>query len=159
MFFDTANEQEQKSFGPVPDGIYRAVVVGMMFKQTKTGSGAYLAATFQIAEGAHEGRMVWVNFNVENVNEKAQQIGRSQFKSLLKALGVTEALATPDDATRLTMDKICRIKVGQRINNMNGEMQNIVKEYLPDAGAGVAGVTSKGTAPKAVADDLDTVPF
>lgn len=158
MFFDTANEQEQKSFSLIPDGTYRAVVAGMLYKQTKTGTGAYLAATFQIADGVHEGRMVWQNFNIENVNEKAQQIGRSQFKSLLKALGITEALATPDDAARLTMDKICRVKVGQRVNNMNGEMQNVVKDYLPDAGPGVAGVVNKGSAPVTRVND-DTIPF
>jgi hypothetical protein len=156
MFFDTANEQEQKSFSVLPDGTYRAVIVGMAYKQTKSGTGAYLAGTFQIADGASEGRMVFQNFNIENANEKAQQIGRSQFKSLLKALGVTEALATPDDAARVTMDKICRIKVGQRVNTMNNEMQNVIKDFMAD-GASTPGGARK--APVTGPLDESELPF
>ena len=155
MFFDTEKEEAATGFEPIPDGTYRAVIVGMPYRATKSGTGSYLAATFQIAEGPHEGRMVFQNFNVENVSEKAQQIGRAQFKQLLSALRVTEALAGPDDAARVCQDKIVTIRVSSQKDQRDGSMRNNVKEYLSESGAKVARAPSVTK----MSDDLTKIPF
>jgi hypothetical protein len=90
-FFETfsPDEHETASYDVLPAGDYLAIVTAMEEKGTKKGDGSYLAASFQIIDGPAQGRMLWGNFNVNNPNPKAEEIGRRELADLCRAVGVT----------------------------------------------------------------------
>ena len=90
-FFETfsPDEHETASYDVLPAGDYLAIVKAMEEKTTKAGTGSYIAASFQIIDGPAQGRMVWGNFNVNNPNPKAEEIGRRELADLCRAVGVT----------------------------------------------------------------------
>lgn len=72
------------NFGPLEDGKYICSVTDVEVKDTKDGSGQYIAATLTVAEGDNKGRKIFTNFNIKNKSEKAVEIGLGQLKSLLE---------------------------------------------------------------------------
>jgi hypothetical protein len=80
--------QEARSFSPLPDGNYPAIVTGSELKDTKAGNGKYLSLAFEVIDGEHKGRKLWTNINIQNPNPTAEKIGRSELANLCKAVGV-----------------------------------------------------------------------
>lgn len=128
MFFDTPKEQSDNDFGPLPDGQYYAMVIDTEVKQTKRGDGKYVSVAFQITSGKYKGQRIFTNFNIENPNEKATQIGRAQFKSFLSACGITESLHTETDYQKKINNKSLLLDV---LNEMgkDGVKRNRVKKF------------------------------
>lgn len=91
--FDTSevDVNAQGSFDPIPAGNYVLKATEAEDKQTKAGTGSYLAVTFVVVEGEFKGRKVWMNFNTHNPSEKAQNIGRQQLVSWATAAGKANA--------------------------------------------------------------------
>lgn len=87
--FDFTNAQDE-GFGTIPAGKYAMITDDAELKDTKSGNGQYIKVKCRILEGDYSGRFVWLMFNIKNENQKAQNIGNAQMKSLLKALGFTE---------------------------------------------------------------------
>ena len=120
-------EVETPSRDPLPAGEYVAVVNDSAIKPNKAGTGEYLALTFQVIEGEHEGRFVWENLNLVHPSEKAVQIARAELASLCKAAGVLN----PKDSTDLH-DKPVLIRVAIE-KDRDGNPRNVVKGYKPAA--------------------------
>ncbi|MDZ4369338.1 MAG: hypothetical protein U0987_20305 [Afipia sp.] len=78
---------------------------------------------------SHDGRPFYVNYNIENQNEAAQEIGQRDFAGLRRATCVL----SPDDSQQLRFIKF-RVKIGINARKDTGEMENVVKEYLFDDG-------------------------
>lgn len=92
MQFDPATVSDAQEFSLLPPGIYRAMVNATALKSNKNSDGSHVAVEFGVVEGPFKGRKLWHNFNVSNPNETAQNIGRSQMKRFLAAIGVTTAV-------------------------------------------------------------------
>lgn len=90
MSFDATHVAPQKAFEVIPKGKYLAKMVGSEMKHTKDGTGTYLSAEFEIADGQFVGRKIWTNFTISNRNEKAVEIGQAQFSGLCHACGVMQ---------------------------------------------------------------------
>ena len=86
--FDLTEVKESTGYAPIPAGEYIAMVISEQMKTTQSGNGEYLALQIQIIEGEYEGRKVFENLNIFNANEQAQQIARSNLKSLGIACGL-----------------------------------------------------------------------
>jgi hypothetical protein len=84
--FDLSKYSSQKPSNTIPDGKYICNVTDAGMKDTKSG-GMMIVATFTVRDGEHKGRKVFHNFNVENSNAKAVEIGMGQIKSLLENAG------------------------------------------------------------------------
>lgn len=84
------------NYGPLPKGIYTAIVMDTDVKTTKNGDGQYIAVTFQIVDGEHANRRVWQNINVSNPNKQAEDIGRSELAALCFACGVDKLTDTEE---------------------------------------------------------------
>ena len=134
VFFDTPNEKES-TFELLPDGSYRVMVAGSEMKQTKAGTGTYLAVRFQVIGDADK-RTLTHRFNYANQNPTAQRIGRAELKKLLSAIGVTQAITYENEFHRLIADKVLVVDVTSEEGG-NGQPQNKVKAFKPD-GAPVA---------------------
>jgi hypothetical protein len=87
---DEINENDGKrnrTFEPIPEGLYLAKITKAETKQAKSG-GTYLSVEFTISGGKFADRKVWTNFTITSKSETAERIGRAQLKALCLAIGV-----------------------------------------------------------------------
>ena len=118
---------ETPSRDPIPAGEYVAVVTDSAIKPNKAGTGEYLALTFQIADGEHEGRFVWENLNLVHPSEKAVQIARAELASLCKAV---DGLNPKDSADLHNKPVLIRVAIEK---DRDGNPRNVVKGFKPAA--------------------------
>ena len=97
-FLDQAYEADSlpksTGFEPLPAGWYDSTVQGAELKNTKAGTGRYIAVKYAITGPTHQGRIVFANLNIKNPNPKAEEIGRSQLGELMRAIGLTKVTDT-----------------------------------------------------------------
>lgn len=144
-FFDPSKEIES-DFTPLNPGRYRLLVQDLDIKTTKKGDGRYVAVVFteQVT-----GKKVWMNFNIENPNAKAQQIGRGQLKSFLAALGHSNALESENDLYKITANKSCHADLVTEVGS-DGKTRNRIAKFVvsvtsqPPAGSTVSTVKDDG---------------
>ena len=122
----------ERNFEPLPAGWYTAVVNGAEIKNTKAGTGQYIAVRYDITGPTHQGRVVFGNLNIKNPNPKAEEIGRQQFGDLMRSCG----LAKVNDTDQL---------IG---GNLSIKLEVKTGDY---AGNEIKGFKSTGSAPAAVA--------
>lgn len=153
MYFNTP-EVKEMDFVPMPNAIYRVMVDSLEFKTTKAGTGKYVSAGFHVVEGDYENRKLFHNFNISNPNTTAENIGQSQFKKFLKAIGedVTKGLDLTTDLKRL-VDAVCYADVKSE-KGSDGEVRNVVKSFHDQVPSGMA-----TRAPSGQSAALDDIPF
>ena len=116
-------------FEAVPAGKYTAVITESGFKPTKSGSGRYLELTFEIIEGEYKNRKLWARLNLENPNEKAVGIARSELSAICRAVGVMRIHETSElHNLPLVISVKCR-------RTPEGDNANEVKGYEPRGSA------------------------
>ncbi|HBG28609.1 MAG TPA: hypothetical protein DDX75_16095 [Phycisphaerales bacterium] len=140
--FNANNVEPADDFEPIPAGEYTAVIVNSEMKPTKDGKGNYLELQFEIIDGEYKGRLLWSRLCLENHNDTAVKIAKSQLADICKAIGVL----TPRDSIELHNLPI-RIKVAVKKRSDNGELTNEVKKY----GKRETAVTQNPAAAKGVA--------
>ena len=116
----------QTSFDPLPAGDYCLKAVEADEKTTKSGDGQYIKVKFEVVKGEYAGRLVWMNFNIVNPSEKAQNIGRQQIVAWATACGKPNA----DDTDKL-IDKpfMCTLKIEKSAGYADS---NTIKAFLFD---------------------------
>lgn len=107
---------EAQSYELVPAGWYTASITNAEVKNTKSGTGQYIAVRFDITGPSHQGRVVFQNFNIRNPNPKAEEIGLQQLNGLLRSIGI----ATISDTDQL-LGGSCQIKVAIRRDEKYGD--------------------------------------
>lgn len=131
------------NFEPLPAGWYTAVVNGAEIKNTKAGTGQYIAVRYDITGPTHQGRVVFGNLNIKNPNPKAEEIGRQQLGELMRAIGLT----TVQDTDQLIGGQLS-IKLDVRESEQYGA-SNDVKGFKSNGA--VAPVAAKASAAPAKA--------
>jgi hypothetical protein len=121
--------QSTNNFEPLPAGWYTAVVNGAEIKNTKAGTGQYIAVRYDITGPTHQGRVVFGNLNIKNPNPKAEEIGRQQLGELMRAIGLT----TVQDTDQLIGGQLS-IKLDVRESEQYGA-SNDVKGYKSNGAA------------------------
>ncbi|QDT60603.1 hypothetical protein SV7mr_31270 [Stieleria bergensis] len=122
--FDANQVEPSQDFTPLPAGSYVAVITDSEMKPTKTGNGNYLQLTFQIVEGEHANRLIWVRLNLDNPNATAVDIARRELSSICRSVGVL----VPTDSADLH-DLPLVIQVGLKRRKDTDELQSEVKGY------------------------------
>lgn len=122
--FNAATVDPLGEYTPLPAGDYRCVVTKSDWKPTKSGNGRYLEFGFQVLAGEHQGRTVFSRLNLENPNQQAVSIARSELSSMCRAVGVM----TPRDTSELH-DVPLIVKVALKKRDDNGEFTNEIKGY------------------------------
>lgn len=121
----------------LPDGIYSAAVISAELMPTKKGDGQYLKIEHQIYEdgASYDGRRIFTNLNIQNQNEKAQEIGLGMLSALSRACGL---VGIPENSDEL-LEKFHYIRVkqtpGNGINPKTGEPygpRNEIKGFFKD---------------------------
>jgi hypothetical protein len=127
-------------YSPLPAGEYTVEIKSAELKQTKSGTGQLLNVGYQVIGETQTGRMIFGNLNVRNANPKAEEIGRQQMGSLMRACG----LAKLQDTDQLIGCNL-KVKVTIRKSDEYGE-QNEVKGWKALHGS-VPSSPKKETAP------------
>ena len=132
-------------FSRLPDGEYTVVMTKSETKENKSGKGMHLSATLEVIEGEAAGRLIFINFNVQNQNPVAERIGRAELAACCKAVGKTN----PADSEELH-DIPFKIKLG---TDRKDPTQNQIKAYMPAEAAAkpAPAAAAKPAAPKAPA--------
>jgi hypothetical protein len=81
-------------FDPLPAGWYSATIADASLKETKSGTGKYIAVRYDITGPTHEGRVVFGNINIKNDNVKAEEIGRQQLGEIMRSIGLASVRDT-----------------------------------------------------------------
>jgi hypothetical protein len=89
---ETFNAQDlpesTSEFAPLPAGWYSVTISGAELKQTKAGTGQFIAIKYDVTGPTHQGRIIFGNLNIRNPNEKAEEIGRQQLGEIMRASGL-----------------------------------------------------------------------
>lgn len=140
--------QADNDFSPLPAGWYQVHITGAELRNTKAGTGAYIAVRYDVLGPTHQGRVVFGNLNIRNPNPKAEEIGRQQLGSLMRAIG----LAQVSDTDQLIGGQLM-IKLAIRPADGQYEASNDVKDFkaVGGAAAAAAGSMASNNAPAAPA--------
>jgi|14BtaG_2_1085337.scaffolds.fasta_scaffold00072_12 hypothetical protein len=146
-----ATDDVVSDFSPLPTGKYLASIVEAELKQTKAGTGSYVQLKFEVMDGAYKGRWVsFINITFTNPNSTAQEIGRKQLNTLLKAIN----LQGIQDTSELTGHAVV---IDVNIKQQEGySPQNEVKNYFPVDGTPAAPTVPSQAAPEPTAQPTPT---
>lgn len=93
---DEVLEQGGGDYQPIPDGWYQLESKDAVERKNKSNDGSHLSVVFTVLGGPHEGRLLWENFNIDNPNPTAQQIGLGELKRFMAAGGLAKLSAVED---------------------------------------------------------------
>lgn len=146
---ETINAAElpaSQGFDPIPAGWYSVTITGAEVRDTKAGTGHYIAVRYDVTGPTHEGRVIFGNLNIRNPNPKAEEIGRQQLGDLMRSIG----LASVTDTDQLIGGR-CQLKVSIQKSEEYGD-KNEVKGYKADGSAPpAAAAPASATAPTSAA--------
>jgi hypothetical protein len=128
--------QASKDYSVLPAGWYSATIAGAEVKETKAGTGEYIAIKYSITGPTHQGRVIFGNLNIKNPNPKAEEIGRQQLGDIMRAIG----LARVTDTDQLIGGSLV-IKLDVKEDEKYGE-RNEVKGFKAVAGGALPSVLS-----------------
>ena len=86
--------QASKDYSVLPSGWYSTTISGAEVKETKAGTGEYIAIKYSITGPTHQGRVIFGNLNIKNPNPKAEEIGRQQLGDIMRAIGLARVTDT-----------------------------------------------------------------
>ena len=119
----------EKSYEPLPAGWYTASITGAELKNTKAGTGQYIAIRYDIIGPTHQGRIVFGNLNIRNPNATAEGIGRQQLGEIMRAIGIAKVADTDE-----LIGGQLSIKIAIKVSEQYGD-QNEVKGFKAIAGS------------------------
>jgi len=122
--FDPAAHEPAKDFPVLPPGDYPCEVEKIELKQTRAGTGYYLAVQLVVLGGEFGNQKLWHNINIANQSTQAEAIGRREFSALCQA---ARAGKVEDTDELLQKQVVARVKVK--------EGQNVVRTYSAPKGA------------------------
>lgn len=106
-FDATAHDTTPRDYEELPSGNYRMEIETADVAPTKSGDGTVLKVTMQVVEPEEfAGRKLFTNYNLENKNAQAQEIGQRQFASLCRAMEIGEVDDTDDILFKSFMVKV-----------------------------------------------------
>ena len=127
------HDTEQRDYEELPNGIYELEIDASDVTPTKDGRGTILKTTMVVLRPEeYEKRKLFTNYNLENPNAQAQEIGQRQFASLCRAIGVQEV----EDSEELHF-KAFIAKIGLGRASKDGQYParaEIKRYYFPDQG-------------------------
>jgi hypothetical protein len=138
----------EKSYEPLPAGWYTASITAAELKNTKAGTGQYIAIRYDIIGPSHQGRIVFGNLNIRNPNATAEGIGRQQLGEIMRAIGIAKV----QDTDELIGGQLS-IKIAIKVSEQYGD-QNEVKGFKA-----IAGSTPPAPAAKAAASGKAAPPW
>lgn len=85
--FDASQVDPAQVYETLPPGKYIAQIVSSEMKQTRDGSGEFLALKLQIIGGEYDGRPLFDNLNLSNPNSQTVDIAQRTLSAICHAVG------------------------------------------------------------------------
>lgn len=128
---------------PLPAGWYSAKIHSAELKDTKAGTGSYIAVRYDITGPTHQGRVVFGNLNIRNPNPKAEEIGRQQLNEIRLAIGI----ANLTDSDQLVGGAL-KIKLEVKQSEQYGDGNEVRGYKAMDGAASSMPAAAPSAAPK-----------
>lgn len=123
-------EAEDRDFSALPAGEYSVRIADAEIMATKAGTGQYIKMRLDVTGPSHQGRVVFTNINIQNPSQKAEEIGRQQLGSIMRAIN----LPALQDTDQLVGGELI-VKLSVTKSEQYGE-GNDVKAYKSIDGSG-----------------------
>ncbi len=117
---------ESSKYEPIPEGLYKAVIIDSEMKPTKAGTGNYLELKFEVIDNQYAGKWIRSRLNLDNPNPKAVEIAQRDLSSICRALGKS-AIGDSEELHHKPMT----IKVTIQPANGDYAASNEIKAYSP----------------------------
>mgnify|MGYP003632687438 CR=1 FL=1 len=128
---------EEKKWDPIAEGWYDSMIVNADVRDTKAGTGQYIAIRFDVTGPTNEGRVIFTNINISNPNPKAVEIGHQQLARITEIASISE-LTDTDQLIGSSMSIKVTIKsddqYGDR-NEIRGYRDSNAKQSMSKASA------------------------
>lgn len=123
--YDPRGQARAEDFGnPLPRGKYPVEITKAEEQNNKAGTGAFLFVEHTVLSQQYKGRKVFHRFNLRNQSQKAEEIARKEFNSLLDAVGMGDVIIK-SPSQLLGKVFLCRVDVEER----DGREDNVVKGW------------------------------
>lgn len=151
-------DENAGAFTLLPNGTYKTRIAGLIFEETKAKQqgaatkGTMITTKLEIVGGPENGRTLFHRFNIENDNEKAQNIGRADFKTFHKACGVQSLTLNSDNDLRVLENRlvICEIEAEGKYNRVKSKSWRVPNTPATD---------TFSTRSETKIQDLNNIPF
>ena len=97
--------QSENEFSPLPAGWYQVHITGAELRPTKAGTGAYIAVRYDVLGPTRQGRVVFGNLNIRHPTPQAEESGRQDLGSLMRAIGLARG-GSMENAVVIEGDRI-----------------------------------------------------
>lgn len=144
-----SEEHEAPDYEPLKPGVYIGRIVDSEWKDcsesAKDPNGKYIKLTFELDAGQEgAGRMIWVNLNLVNKNEKAVAIAQGELSAITQACG-KKVINDTQELHGIPM----KLKVAVKKDGRGPDYpdQNVIKGYKPaesSASSGEGSSSKKG---------------
>lgn len=123
MKFSAFDLKAPTEFGPITPGFYDVSVTEATWKENSMHTGEIVSVKLTILGPTFANRSVYVNFNIRNASEKAQEIGQQQMSDFTRACGFDKL---PDDTdayvgccltVKLGVENPAKLQPGQEQRN------------------------------------------
>src|SRR5690606_25634228 len=95
--FDATKVEPRTAPTPLPAGDYKVAIIASEMKQNAKKNGSFLALEFSVLDGEQKGRKLFSNLNLNNPNNQAVEIAKSELSAICRAVNVL----TPNDSAEL----------------------------------------------------------
>lgn len=158
-FDATQHDTEQRAdYDELPNGIYKLEIESSEVKPTSSGNGTILKVTNVVIEpDDFKGRKLFNNYNLENANAQAQEIGQRQFASLCRAIGL-DGVEDSDElhfiayTAKVGLGKSPRLRGGGETCRRGGVMGSAEKAWAAYTAEGRPYMPGNGTEGEAFQD-------
>jgi hypothetical protein len=145
---------EEKKWEPIAEGWYDAMIVSADVRDTKAGTGQYIAIRFDVTGPTNEGRVIFTNINISNPNPKAVEIGHQQLGRITEIANIAE-LTDTDQLIGMSMGIKVTVKSDEQYgdrNEIRGYRESKMKPSMVKAGAAAPPWAAKP--PEGLDDDI-----
>ena len=135
--FDASQVDPAQVYELLPPGKYIAQIVSSEMKDTKDGSGQFLALKLQIIGGEEDGRAIFDNLNLVNQNQQTMEIAQRTLSAICHAIGRLNI----EDSEQLHFQEMeinVAVEVDKRDEGLpvaERRRQNRIRGYAPAPGA------------------------
>lgn len=119
----TAQDNSAPAYTVLPKGYYQAVALKEEMKDTKDGTGKYIAMEFEVSDTK---RKIFQNYNIVNKNPKAQEIAVKELQSFAWAIGL-QSLGNSEQLLYKNVQVYVDIEAGKD----GYKDKNVIKGYYP----------------------------
>ena len=86
-------KKEVKSYDPLPNGWYSAVIKDVTIKTWDDPAGVSVQLVWQVTEGKHKGRLHWQTLNVEHKDPSKELKARYMLSDVMTSVGYNDDIS------------------------------------------------------------------